>query len=199
MEKHKEIIAVFDFDGTITTKDTLFDFIIFYKGRFKFIAGLFILSPLLILYKFGFIKNSQAKQKLFSYFFKGESIGLFDAKCRDYKSRIATMLNPVIEQKIEEHILQGHRLIIVSASIINWIEPWATSSGFSQVVATTIVEENGVITGRFLSENCYGQEKVNRLSDYLSDRDKYVIYAYGDSDGDKELLKFADYPTLLKD
>ena len=67
--KEKYTIAAFDFDGTITTKDTLFDFIKFYVGNKNLFKGLIFLSPILVLYKLGFIRNDIAKQKLFAYFF----------------------------------------------------------------------------------------------------------------------------------
>ena len=40
-------IAVFDFDGTITTKDTLLYFILFTRGYWAFMMGFFLYSPLL--------------------------------------------------------------------------------------------------------------------------------------------------------
>ena len=64
--REKHTIAAFDFDGTITTKDTLFDFVKFHVGSKNFYKGLIFLSPILILYKLGFIRNDIAKQKLFT-------------------------------------------------------------------------------------------------------------------------------------
>jgi phosphoserine phosphatase len=49
----------------------------------------------------------------------------------------------------------------------------------------------------FISKNCYGQEKVNRLLEVEPDRKNYYLYAYGDSRGDREMLAFADFPTLV--
>ena len=63
----------------------------------------------------------------------------------------------------------------------------------------------GKLTGRFKSNNCYGAEKVCRITEALSasqtadtgdktflDRSLYEIEAFGDSRGDKEMLAFAD-------
>jgi HAD-superfamily subfamily IB hydrolase, TIGR01490 len=193
------VIAAFDFDGTITTKDTLFDFIKFYVGKKKLILGLFILSPTLILYKIGIIKNDVAKQKMFSYFFKGESITTFNMKGKEYASRIKEIAKPSIIEKIRTHQSQNHKVIIISASISNWIEPWASNDmNIDEVMGTNIEVNNGILTGKFKSENCYGQEKVNRLLAVYPNRNEYTLYAYGDSPGDKQLLELADYPTLLK-
>lgn len=198
MQEEKKIIAAFDFDGTITTKDTLFDFIIFYVGKLRFAFGLLVLSPVLILYKIGFIKNSKAKEIMFSYFFKGKSIKDFDRICRLYAERINDILNDTIVNEIEAHKQSGHTVVIVSASISNWIKPWAYMSGISKVMGTEIEIKDDIITGRFSSPNCYGQEKVNRLINVYPNRQEYILYAYGDSRGDKELLELADYPTFLR-
>jgi HAD superfamily hydrolase (TIGR01490 family) len=198
MDSGKKVVAAFDFDGTLTKKDTLFDFIIFAKGLLDFFVGIIIISPVLVLFKLGFIKNDKAKQILFSYFFKGESIDRFNKTCDDYKRQIDKICHIERLEKVNWHKKQGHEVVIISASIENWIMPWATSKGISTVIGTQIEVKDGKITGKFSSCNCYGEEKVNRLKCYLPDRDCYILYAYGDSSGDKHLLEYSDYPTLYR-
>jgi len=197
-DNKSKVIAAFDFDGTITTKDTLFDFLIFYFGRRKLLAGLFVLSPILVLYKMGIIKNNVAKEKLFSYFFKNKKYIDFINKCEEYKTRIDQICKNAILDKIKWHQEQDHTVIIISASISDWIKPWALKIGIDYVLGTEIEIKDNHITGKFASPNCYGQEKVNRLLSLYPDKDNYILYAYGDSRGDKELLEYSDHPTLLK-
>lgn len=187
-------IAVFDFDGTITTRDTLFDFICFYHGKIKLFVGLSILSPILILFKLGLIRNSKAKQILFSFFFKGVKATDFDSICEKYSNRINEILNKNAIEKIMWHQSEGHDVIIDSASISNWIKPWASSLGITTVIGTEIDLKDEIISGVFSSENCYGQEKVNRFIEIYPERELYQLYVYGDSAGDKELLSIADFP-----
>jgi phosphoserine phosphatase len=59
-------------------------------------------------------------------------------------------------------------------------------------VGTQIEIKDGLLTGRFLTKNCYGQEKANRILALYPNRSEYHLTAYGDSRGDKELLAFAD-------
>lgn len=198
MSSHNKTIAAFDFDGTITTKDTLFDFIRFYIGKHNLLKGLIILSPILISYKLGFIRNDIAKQKLFSYFFKDKSIQEFNKVSLDYVKRIKEIVRPEIFEKIKWHQAQNHIVIIISASIVNWIKPWAYEMNIKTVLGTEIEIKNDIIEGVFSSKNCYGQEKVNRLIAKYPNRDEYILYAYGDSAGDKELLAFSDHQTLIK-
>jgi phosphoserine phosphatase len=61
------------------------------------------------------------------------------------------------------------------------------------VLGTKLEVRDGKLTGRFITPNCYGQEKVNRLKQVLNEpRQAYSIKAFGDSRGDKELLEYAD-------
>ena len=64
-------LALFDFDGTITTDDSLIKFIRFVVGDAKFIWGMTLLSSMLTAYKLKLIPNYKAKQYMLSYFFKG--------------------------------------------------------------------------------------------------------------------------------
>lgn len=194
----QKVIAAFDFDGTITTKDTLIDFLLFYFGKQKVLLGFLYLSPMLIMFKLKFIKNDRAKELLLSYFFKNVNIGEFNKKCVVYSDRINTICRATTIDKIKWHLRQNHKVIIISASIKNWIEPWALKNGINEVLSTEICIENGKITGTLKNKNCYGVEKTNRLLERYPSRESYTLYAYGDSRGDKELLELADYPTLIK-
>jgi phosphoserine phosphatase len=80
-------------------------------------------------------------------------------------------------------------VLIVSASIDNWVQPFFDDV---KVLGTQIEVMDGKLTGRFLTRNCYGQEKVNRILALYSNRQDYHLTAFGDSKGDKELLAFAD-------
>ena len=195
--KEKYTIAAFDFDGTITKKDTLFDFIKFYVGGKNLFKGLIILSPILMLYKLGFTTNDVAKQKLFAYFFKSRSIEVFNKVSEDYIKRIQEIARPEIINKIKWHQSQNHTVVIISASISNWIKPWAKAMGIEKVLATEIDTIDDLIVGTFSTANCYGQEKVNHFFSEFHDKSEYVLYAYGHSAGDKELLALSDYPTFI--
>jgi phosphatidylglycerophosphatase C len=189
----KETIAVFDFDGTITQKDTLIEFIRFSKGSWKLGLGFLLFSPLLVAMKLKLYPNWKVKQQLFSYFFSGTSIDKFNDWGTSFRLEIDKILRPKAMKALQLHKENGHKIIVVSASIENWIIPWANKSGIDEILATTIeIDQDGIITGKFLSKNCYGPEKVNRLLERIVHRDDYWIVAYGDSVGDKELLEHAD-------
>jgi len=192
MKKKKYVIAAFDFDGTITKKDTFIDFLVFAFGLRKFLKGIFKFSPMLSLYKIGVLPNYYVKERLFMYFFKEYNIGKFNKLCESYSSRINQILNVQIIEKIHWHKRRGDKVVIISASIENWIQPWANKNHIDYVIGTVPEVKNEKLTGKFFTKNCYGIEKINRLLKIFPNRDDFLLYAYGDSKGDKELLAFAD-------
>lgn len=191
------VVAAFDFDGTITQKDTLFDFLKFYKGKPKLFLGMIAVSPYLILYSLGIMTNEEAKEKLLAFFLKNHTKQELDEVAQQYKERIEQICYSETLERIEWHKSKGHEVLIISASPRFWIEPWAKSKGIETVLATEVEVKNEILTGKFASPNCYGQEKVNRLKTLYPQKD-FLLYAYGDSAGDKELLAMADFPTLYK-
>jgi len=186
------MLALFDFDGTITTDDSLIKFIRFVVDDTKFALGMAVLSPMLTAYKLKLIPNYKAKQYMLSYFFKGMREEKFMQVANEYSlNHIDTILRPKAMEKIAWHKEQGHKIVIVSASIECWLKPWCDKHNLD-LIATKLEIKDGIVTGKFLSKNCYGIEKANRVHEQYNLDDYDHIYAYGDSRGDKELLALAD-------
>ena len=185
-------ISFFDFDGTITNKDSLADFIIYAIGDFSYYKGLLILSPMLLAYKLKIIPNHIAKQKLISYFFKGWDIRDFQKITKSYsKEKIIEIVRPKAIDRIKWHQEKGHKIVVVSASMEAWLKGWCKNYNLD-LIGTKLEVSNNKITGKFATENCYGIEKVNRIKENYILEDYDIIYAYGDSYGDKEMLSIAD-------
>lgn len=185
-------LALLDFDGTITIDDSLIKFIRFVVGDAKFIWGMALLSPMLTAYKLKLIPNYKAKQYMLSYFFKGMSEEKFIQVANEYSLKhIKTILRLKAMEKMAWHKEQGHKIVIVSASIECWLKPWCDENNLD-LIATKLEIQNSIVTGKFLTKNCYGEEKANRVQEQYNLSDYDHIYAYGDSRGDKELLELAD-------
>lgn len=189
------VVAAFDFDGTLTTRDSLLPFLHMVVGRWRFIWGLIITSPALISYALKLIPNWQAKESVLTHFLKG----LTEQRLQQLGQRFATqkmskLLRPAALQRLRWHREHGHHIVLVSASLEAYLIPWAESMRFDQVAGTQLEVQDGYLTGRILGKNCYGPEKVKRLQAMLGDLSQYCIYAYGDSRGDRELLDVANYP-----
>ena len=185
-------IVAYDFDGTLTTKDTLLEFIRYACGTRAFFMGILLYAPLLVLMKLGIYPNWKAKQKVFAHFFKGMTLESFDALCQRFAKDNQHLLRAKGIETIQQVLGDGAEVLIVSASIDNWVRPFFNTEESLCVVGTQIEIKDGLLTGRFLTKNCYGQEKVNRILALYPNRSEYHLTAYGDSRGDKELLAFAD-------
>ena len=192
----KKKIYCFDFDGTLTTSDTLLEFIKYAKGTSRFLMVFLMYSPLLVLMKLHLYPNWKAKQQIFAHLFAGMRIEKFDALCRGFAEENQHLLRPKGITLMHEALVAGAQVFIVSASIDNWVRPFFDIRNLKgvQVLGTQIEVEDGKLTGRFKSNNCYGKEKVHRIAEVLKsfERSEYEIEAFGDGRGDKEMLAFAD-------
>lgn len=191
---NKSTLALFDFDGTITTKDTFIEFLKYYKGASFFYFSVILFSPILVLYKMGIVSNTIAKQVLFSFYFKGIPQTSFELLCQEFtKDVVNGIIKPVALKKIQDHQEKGHRVIIVSAGIHETINYWADMNNVELLATEPAVKEK-YLTGHFSTLNCYGIEKVNRIKKYVDITKYNSIFAYGDSKGDKQMLELANYP-----
>lgn len=195
-------VYLFDFDGTLTSADTLLEFIRYACGRRRFFIGFALFSPLLVLMKLHLYPNYRAKQRLFAWYFKGMSIDNFDLVCRRFAHHNQRLMRQKALDRLREIFHNNETLCVVSASIDNWVRPFfdniskASRSDFRVIGTEVEVDTDGVLTGRFRTHNCYGAEKVRRVLEAMpqlkSNRDDFWVVACGDSRGDKELLEFAD-------
>lgn len=184
-------LAIFDFDGTLTNKDSFLSIIFFSNSFWKIIFAGIWLSPYLIGYKFGFFSNHKAKEKVFSFFFKGWSEAHFNKVCADFALKI---IPSIIKEegwaKIKWHIKNKHEILILTASVENWVCPWATKYGI-KVIGTKAEISAGILQGKFDGKNCNGIEKVLRLKSKYDLTSYDYIYSYGNSRGDEDFMKLA--------
>lgn len=188
----KKTLAVFDFDKTITDRDSFNDFLIYEFGIWRFVRSMVRNYELYA----SIIKkdNTSIKNYMLGTFFAGMKKQEFVGLCENYAlCRLPAIIRNKALKCIRWHQQQGHEVIIVTASCDEWIRPWADQNGIYKILASKVQYRNGMITGKLEGRSCYGKEKVNRILEIFPDRNNYIIYAYGDSNGDREMLKFSDH------
>jgi len=188
-------VAVFDFDGTLTVRDTLLPFLIFSFGWLSLIRRSLVLVPTLSAYTLGLINNSVAKERVVRVLFGSMPGERFSELARRFAvEKLPQLVDAKALARLVWHQQQGHRCIIASASIEDYLRPWAQDNGVTDVLATQLLRDHaGAIDGHFVGGNCYGKAKVDRLSALLGNLETFDIYAYGDSRGDRELLAVATH------
>ncbi|HMH24599.1 MAG TPA: HAD-IB family hydrolase [Puia sp.] len=194
-------IAFFDFDGTITEKDTLLEFIIFTKGKMNFYKGFLLKSPWLVAYKIKLISNQRAKEAVMRFFFGKMSVALFEEHCLRFATeRIPGLVRPKAGKEIDALQEKGFSVVIVSASPGNWILPWARTIQ-ADLIATRLETRTDAggqerLTGKISGKNCHGEEKVQRIRQQFKLEDYQPIHAYGDSAGDRPMLALAHHSFM---
>lgn len=194
-------VVVFDFDGTLTEKDSFVSFIKYVKGERFFYFNLGFIVIFWFLAKFKLMSTGSAKQMVFRKFFKGMSLTDFNKFSVGFQDTINSILKQETKKTINYYLSRSYDVLIISASIENWILPWANSNHIKTVLSTKIeIDNDGNLTGNFSSANCRGEEKLRRLLSVYPNLKKEQVIVYGDSSGDKSLMDFAakSYYRTLK-
>ena len=188
-------LALFDMDGTLTRRDTLSDLLLRQFGVARCLAASIRLAPSLLGVPMGAVHRDHAKVDLLRHFFGGMADETFRAIGRDYAlNHLDSLLRPQARERLNWHRQAGHRVVVISASISEWLRPWTDSLGI-ELLATHMERRNGRLTGELAGPNCRGPQKVERLRALLDPADYHPIYAYGDTAGDTEMLALADHAT----
>lgn len=191
-------IAFFDFDGTLTTKDSFLEAIKYQKGNFAYTVGFAVLLPVMVLYKLGIVPNWKAKEIVLKYFWGGMRIEDFQTTSENFAlSEIPKILRKEAMERLQWHKSKGHRTVVVSASVSAWIKGWTTSENL-ELICSEMEVVGGKITGKLHGKNCYGLEKAIKIKSKIALEEYSEIYAYGDTKGDREMLALATHPYYRK-
>lgn len=199
-------IAAFDFDGTLTRRDTLLPFLARSCGARAFGQTMRRIAPLAVRNRTGRTGAQPAelhhrdatKSALLRDLFAGRPEAWFLAEGRSYASTLGSKLRPEMLEQLEWHRAAGHELIIVSASLRTYLDPFATTFGFDHVIGVELeADDQGTLTGEMVGPNVRAAEKAVRLRRWLDGDEPEMLWAYGNSSGDTELLAMADVPVWV--
>ena len=190
----KPTIAAFDFDITMTTKDTFTPFLFWLFGHSRVYASCLRLAPEGVKVGLGLSNRDRFKEKIVAQLFLGESCDRLGSEGLVYAKHIEKWIRPAAIERVNWHKKQGHRLVMVSASLDLYLKPIAEKLGFHDLLCTMLSVNNHLFDGQLLGGNCRGTEKVRRLETLQGPLSEYELFAYGDSAGDREMLAVATHP-----
>ncbi len=186
-------LALFDFDGTITEKDSFYDFIGYLSRIHKSIIfkSIFFL-PISLAYALRLIPMGKSKELFLTFYFKGWKKSYFDERAKDYANTLLPrLIRPIALEKIRKHKMNKDKIVVVSASLDSWIGEWCLKNGLD-LISSSLETKNGFITGKLKRGDCNGMEKAVRIQEKYNLEEYETVFAYGDSSGDKEMLGLAD-------
>ena len=190
-------MAVFDFDGTLTRRDTLLPYLVTGLGWVGFAALMLRCAPWLMGYALRLLPNRVAKARLLRGAFAARSEASLEGWTSRWLVGLPALLRPQAMAQLAAHQRAGHCCVLVSASPDVYLQRAARQLGFDALVCTEMAVTSGVFTGDMRTPNCYGEEKVARLKHWMAEqqlqRECMTLYAYGDTKGDKPMLRMADH------
>ncbi len=193
-EPQSVVVAAFDFDGTLTWRDTLLPFLRRLLGLPTLLWVLFICSPWLIAFALRLISNHRAKAVLLRAALAGRKTSAVARVAQAFvRNDMPLQWRPWGMRQLLQHQQAGHRCVLVSASTSPYLHLVGASLGVDAVLCTEMEVVDGRYTGKMATPNCHGEEKVRRLQAWLAaeyaGRPTPELHAYGDTKGDLPMLR----------
>ena len=177
-------VNVYDFDGTIYNGDSSINIYFFLLKRYPKLIAYFPKQMLgIVKYKLHLSSKEEMKEMYFS-FLKG---------VRTDKTFVDDFWKQN-QNKIKEWYLKQKRKddVIISASPEFLLKPICDILGIDNLIATKVE----LSSGKFLSKNCQGAEKVVRFEEIFSEAEIEAFYS--DSKSDTYMAKLATKAFLIK-
>jgi phosphatidylglycerophosphatase C len=193
------VIAAFDFDGTLSRRDTFVPFLARGLGWPRLALAALLCSPWLLAFALHVVPNHVAKQKLMLATLKNKTSAEIEGWANRWLAHdLPGQLQSWTMARLAEHQQAGHCCVMVSASPDIYLRKVAQQLGFDALLCTEMAVADGRLTGLMQTPNCHGQQKVLRLQAWMAERfgaqaASAVLYAYGDTSGDKPMLRMAQH------
>ncbi|MCC3217377.1 MULTISPECIES: HAD family hydrolase [Chryseobacterium] len=181
----------FDFDGTLTYKDTMFMYLKFYdstKYRIQFLRHV----PLFILLKLKLAETEKVKKSFIGSILRGQTQEKIEQKSKQFfEQHYPKIVRENALDFIKNIDRNNTQSLLVTASLDIWVKPFAEELKM-ELVSTRAEFKNGIFTGNFVGKNCNGKEKLIRIKEEINDSKYDKIIAFGDTSGDRPMLKWAN-------
>lgn len=184
-------LVAFDFDGTITIKDSFTAFLRWRCAPWRHALGMVRLAPAALAYLVhrdrGRIKAAAARE-----FLRGLTRKELAASCQAYADAVwGQMIRPDAEQCWRDWQARGATVVIVTASPVEIVGPFTERLGADELIGTRLAYDGADrVTGALDGPNCRGEEKVTRLRQRFGPGMRLAA-AYGDTAGDREMIAIA--------
>ncbi len=186
-------LALFDFDGTITTREVLPAFVYSAVPPARLRIGKLLLAPWVAGYKLGWVSGISIREKIARAGFRGmREADYLAAGERFAREALPLVLRPEAMARIAWHKAQGDTIVVVSGGFDVYLSHWCRAHGL-ELICSKLEVADGALTGRYEGAQCVRDEKARRVRERYALGDFDVVYAYGDTPEDFALLEIADH------
>lgn len=189
-------IYVFDFDGTLTnfqTPDLFLERLISSRSIFRRTCMKVFTSKYFLFFMKHLFSNNRIRKNILTFLTIGINKSIIHRESVEfYYEAVRENLNmSVVQEYVKHNSNPDNLLIIASAGFENYIELFQKDFGGNIIVGNTIKCIKNISTGFLNSRDCYGIEKISRISEILSEKELFFSLdaTYSDCLSDKPLFE----------
>ncbi|MGC8511094.1 MAG: HAD-IB family hydrolase [Acidimicrobiales bacterium] len=192
-------VAAFDLDGTLTEGGSVFRWLRALCGTGRtYRAATLLAGPLLVGALRSGVAADRAKERLFRRLLAGRDLDEVREVSRAFAlDLVAKRGRSRTLARLAWHRERGDDVVVVSASPELYVTVVAEELGAQGALGTRLaVDPLDRLTGGYLGRNCRGAEKLRRFEEWIDQRgydETPTVFAYGNSRGDRRLLRRATY------
>lgn len=190
-------LALFDFDGTLTTQETFPRFLRSFVPAGRQRAARWALAPLVAGYRLGLVAGTRVRAEVVRRGLAGVDESGFNAAARDWAAReLPGLLRPQALARLRAHRARGDTVLVVSGNFEGLLQAFAAAEG-AVALGSRLEAREGRLTGRYAGPQCVLEEKVVRVRAEVDTSTFSRIHAYGDTREDRPMLLLADVAHYL--
>ena len=187
-------LALFDFDGTLTTRETFPAFMRYAVVRPRLLAGGVLLAPVVFGYRRGWVAGNPTRASIVQMGLRGVDAERLRAQGAAFaRDVLPGVLRPEAMARLAWHRQRGDRVVVVSGGLDVYLAPWCADQGV-ELLCSVLAERGGRITGS-AGPQCVGEEKVRRVHALCDPQAYAAFHAYGDTHEDQAMLAMAHHRT----
>ncbi|MEM7046589.1 MAG: HAD-IB family phosphatase [Pseudomonadota bacterium] len=192
-------MAVFDFDKTLTRRDTLVPWLVALCGAGAVHRAILIATAAMVRPSHKKTKpedrRTRFKRRLLGALLPGASVAA--AQHAALNTRFSWHRRGLAA--LARHRQDGDEILIATGACDVFIAPILQKTfGLEAYLATRLKIENGILTGALDDVNCVRQDKAALIKTWLRAHGPFDrIYGYGNAPSDLPFLSLTDHPHLV--
>lgn len=194
-QKYKNL-ALFDFDGTLCKKDSFTGFIFYALSKRHIVKQGIKILPWIQAYYLNVYSAPAMRSRLFRAMFSNANALELQQMAREYATSLMSQLNRPLLKQLKQHQALGDDVVLVSASVDVYLKHVCELLNID-LICTHTEQVNNIYTGQYTTPDCSSEQKRQRILEKYHLTDYAVIYAYGNSHEDQEMLALADHGYMV--